>query len=423
MALDPEELKRRRRAREAQREKQRRQWRKTLFGILAAGVILAVSITVILLSRKADPAPTEPVSSSEQTQPSGELSAETTTVRLAFAGDLNVNDKVISASGDGYDYSRAFLDVIPLLADADVTALNFEGNLSGSPYGSESHSAPPGLMTALDAAGVDLIQLANSYSLSKGVSGLSDTIDAIRSAGMEPLGVYAEPEQYNEGKGFTIVEVGGMRIAYVAFTKGMDGTTLPPGKERCVNVLYTDYNSTYQQIDTEGITAILADVQAQDPDFVVAMLHWGSEYNDTVSASQKKICSLMEENGVDAVIGSHPHYLHSLSQDPETGFFVAYSLGDFLGDAQRAGTEYSIILELTVTRDNVTGETRLAEYSYTPIFISTEGEARVLRLQEAVTAYENGYIDRVSQGEYEKMKYALGRIEDRVTPEPTDEEE
>ena len=74
---------------------------------------------------------------------------------------------------------------------------------------------------------------------------------------MEPLGTYASTEDFRKSGGYLIREVQGIRIAFVAFTKGMDGMGLPAGSEDCVNLLYEDYNSTYQTVDTEGITAIL----------------------------------------------------------------------------------------------------------------------------------------------------------------------
>ena len=105
--------------------------------------------------------------------------------------------------------------------------------------------------------------------------------------------------------------------------------------------------------------------------------------------------------------------------DPETGSFVAYSLGDFCSDAQRAGTEYSVVLDLEITKDNTSGDTRITGYSYTPIFSVAEKDKplKVVRLREAMAAYEAGFIDGVSQQTYEAMKYALTRIEARIAGE------
>lgn len=405
MAFDPEEMKKRRQQRRQQRKK--RQKRNILILAGVAVILCAAIVTVIIVTTTGNsPRPSETTV---------DTSPPDTVVRLAAVGDLNVTKSVTDSGGGNLDYTDTFLDVAYLLADPDITLVNFEGNFYGAPYGTD-RSAPPSLAAALQAAGVDLVQIANSYSIYKGMDGLASTISGIRSAGMEPLGAYANASEARAGKGYTMRTVNGVKIAFVAFTKGMDGMALPAGSESCVNVLYKDYSSTYQEVDTEGITAILDRVEKENPDLTVAMLHWGSEFNDTISKSQNSICSLLQENGVDAIIGTHSHYVQKMVLDPDAGTFVAYSLGDFIGDASRSGTEYSVVLELEITKDSITGEAKITDYRYTPIFtVKEEGKPlRVMRIREAIAAYEAGFIDRVSQKTYESMKYALSRIEARI---------
>lgn len=422
MAIDPEEFKQRRLRREQQRREKQRSFIVRL--VVAAAVLLlcgAVILVVIRANRRQDTGNT--TLSTQQTGQTAETENATgpvsTVIHLTAAGDLNATDAVVAAGGGDYDYTNAFLDVSHLLAGADISLLNFEGNLSGAPYGTASASAPQALMQSLSASGVDLIQLANSYSIHGGMSGLRSTIQGVRNAGLEPLGVYADSQEGKKAKGYTICQVQGVKIAFVAFTKGMNGLALPSGSENCVNVLYTDYASTYQTVNTEGITQVLDAVAKESPDITVALLHWGSEYNDTISATQETICSLLQDNGVDAIIGTHPHYVQQVKFDKEAGTLVAYSLGDFFGDAQRAGSEYSVLLDLEITKDHTTGKTKITGYSYTPIFtVAEEGKPlRVVRIRETMAAYEAGYIDSVSAETYAAMAYALQRIENRIVGE------
>ena len=408
MAIDGEALKRRRQERkdrEAKQADRRKKIVRLVLGITTA--LLCVALVLLLALPESSPSDGGETVSTPQDQ---------TVIHLVTGGDLNVNDT--TASGN-VDYTAAFLDVAHLLAQGDIAALNFEGNLLGAPYGASSASAPQSMMQALSKAGVDFIQLANSYSIYQGMGGLLSTISGVKEAGMTPLGVYTDREDFKEQKGFTLIDVQGVKVALVAFTKGMDGLALPSGNEHCVNVLYKDYQSTYQTVDTEGITSILEDVNRAKPDITIALLHWGSEFNDTISNSQKRIVNLLKENGVDAIIGSHPHYVQEISYDEAAGFFLAYSLGDFFSDAARAGSEYSILLDLEITKDNETGTAKITSYSYTPIFsVVEEGKPpRVVRIHEALAAYEAGHIDRVSQETYSAMKYALGRIKARVAGE------
>ena len=399
MALDPEELKKRRETRKKQKKK-----RLILLLILASSVLLAAGVLIFLLVRHRN----KPI-------PDPSQAVNKTVIHLAAAGDLNVTEAVVAAGGIDYDYTEAFMDVLPLLSEADITMLNFEGNLYGEPYGVD-RSAPQSMMTALKRAGVDLLQLANSYPIYPGMDGLSKTIHGVRMAGMEPLGVYATGQEAKAKKGFTLRTVQGVKIAFVAFTKGMDGMALPAGNEGCVNVLYSDYSTDYQKVDTAGIDRILSAIRKEEPDITVALLHWGSEFNDNVSSTQEEISKLLQAGGVDVILGSHSHYVQKMTLDPKTGNFVAWSLGDFFGDAARAGSEYSVILDLEITRDNDTGNTRVTNFSYTPIFTVHEEDKplRVVRIHEAMTAYDLGYIQRVSETTYNAMSYALERIDVRI---------
>lgn len=421
MAIDPEELKKRRLLREKRRQAQRRRRRQLLLRLGLAFVVLALvagGIFLWSLPQEGQQEATQPAQQ-EATQPTEPTSLPpTSVVHIAAAGDLNVTSAVVQSGGDAYDYTQTFQDVACLLADADLAVLNFEGLLVGEPYGSTG-SAPQALAEALHRAGVDLVQMANSYSISQGTLGLGTTLQNIRAAGMEPLGAYAGNEEYQQAKGYTICEVDGVRIAFVAFTKGMNSMTLPAGSENCVNVLYEDYDSTYQDINREKIAAVMTAVQQEEPDITIAMLHWGSEYNDTISQSQESIKKIFQSYGVDAIIGTHSHYVQKIEYDETAGTLVAYSLGDFLGDAQRSGSEYSIVLDLEITKDNLSGEAKITGYSYTPIFTVNQPGVplRVVRLPQTIAAYEAEYINRVSKATYEAMTYALERVRARVLGE------
>ena len=445
MATSPEEWKARRIRREEQRAQQKAKQRKML--ILLLGAVAVLLLCVVLLTavtskkgesaQNAEVAQTQDTSSQvEQTDPASETletqageteQADQTeptevddkikTIHIAAAGDVNITDKVVASGGMNYNYTDTFMDVAHLLADADVAVVNLEGNLCGAPYGSATASAPQGLMDALNKAGVDLVQLANSYSINKGISGLKQTIDGVRASGMEPIGAYADEAAYREGKGYTICTVEGIKIAFVAFTKGMDGMALPAGSENCVNLLYTDYESTYQNVNKEGITKILDAAAKENPDVVVAMLHWGSEYNDTISTSQESIVKFLKESGVDAIIGTHPHYVQKMEFDPEEGTFVAYSLGDLISDAERSGTQYSVILDLEITKDLRNGKVKITDYSYVPIYSVAEKDnpVRVVRIAEAMFAYDCYFLGRVSGETYADMQYALERVTARIS--------
>ena len=435
MADYQNEAERRRKARlakKAREEKKRRQFRNRL--MLAAAILLLAAFMLFFVGRGEED-PTEPVETDPpvQTAPPAtepeqtdapQPQTGTTVIHVSVAGDLNVTDYVLenAAHANGYDFSQTFLDVAPILSGADLTLLNFEGNLSGGTYGYETGAAPLELPKALKAIGVDVVQTANSAAIRQGVSGLVTTLEAFEHVGLTTLGTYSDSADFRRSGGYEIVEVEGIRIALIAFTKGMDNLGLPAGSEDCVNLLYEDYSSDYKTVDTDRIARVLRNVSEEQPDITIAMLHWGSEYNDEISDTQKKILKQLQEGGVDIIVGSHPHLVQRIDYDPIAGTLVAYSLGDFFGDAVMAGTNYSIVLDLEITRDNATGEVYLSGYDYTPIFTlkpeqSASGGHRVVRIREAMERYESDFVGRVTDEAYSDMEYALGRIEKRVNPE------
>ena len=425
MPFEMDEMNRRRQERDQRQKERLQQEKKTRARLMVAVVVLLLCATLILTvtfirpgkpGKETTVATTVPPTVTQPVQT--EVQEAQTVVRFAAAGDLNITDAVVAAGGSSYDYSNAFVDVLPLLAKADLTAMNFEGNACGMPYGKDS--APQQLLTALKNTGVDILQLANSKAINRGVAGLNATVRNVRAAGMASLGAVAEGETPGA---YVIRYVRGVKIAIVAFTKGMDGMAMPAGSESLVNILYEDYASTYKSVNTRAVTRLLRQVEAETPDITIAMLHWGSEYSDVHSKSQSAIRDLMFSEGVDAIIGSHPHYVQEMDFDKEAGTFVAYSLGDFFGDATRSGTAYSIILELEITKDNTTGITKVTDFTYTPIYTVRDdaGLLRVVRLDEAIFAYKEKRVGCVTPETYESMLYGLTRIEARINPEKTEE--
>ena len=333
-------------------------------------------------------------------------------IHIVAGGDVSISDKTVAAgyTPGGYDYQKVFQDVLPVLASGDITMLNLEGILSGSDYGTESKSAPPELLRDLANAGVDVLQTANSCSVYDGLRGLTSTLQNVRDAGITPLGTYANSSDFNRSGGYIIWEVGGIKVAMMAFTKGMDGMGLPT--ENCVNLLYKDYNSTYQKVDEEGITRVVRNAAAHDPDVMIALVHWGSKGSTQPSKSQNKICTILKNEGVDAIIGTHPHNVQKVDFDQKAGTLVAWSLGVFYGEEASS----SVLLDLEITKDGKTGVTKVTGFDYVPVYLETaeDGELRLLRMREAIAGYENQYLDSVSEETYKAMKTALERIESRI---------
>ncbi len=430
MADYQNEAQRRKKARYAKKAQQKKRRRRLLTGLLLAAA--AAAAPVFLFQQREEPVdPTEPpiqttapaVDTAPQETHPPQPQTGTTVIDIVAAGDLNVTDYVLehAAHENGYDFSQTFLDVAPIFSGADLALLNFEGNLGGGSYGYATGGAPLELPKALKSMGVDAVQTANSAAIRQGVKGLVTTLESFEHVGLMTLGTYADSDDFRRNGGYEIVEVEGIRIALIAFTKGMDNLGLPAGSDDCVNLLYKDYSTDYKEVDTDRIARVLRNVSEEQPDLTIAMVHWGSEYNEEISDSQQKIRKQLQEGGVDIILGTHPHLVQKVDYDPIAKTLVAWSLGDFFGDGVMAGTTYSVLLQLEVTRDNATGEVFLSGWEYVPIFTlkpeqSASGGHRVVRIREAMERYEAAFVGRITEDAYDDMEYALTRIEARINP-------
>ena len=135
MAEERDELNMRRRKREELRQKQLRERRRLRIALIAAAVILlACAGGIVYFARSArsgtgSPAPTQATQQTRptQTEATQETSASRkqntkTVIHLRAAGDLNITNSVVEAglAATGYDFTRAFMDVAPVLAGADL---------------------------------------------------------------------------------------------------------------------------------------------------------------------------------------------------------------------------------------------------------------------------------------------------------------
>ena len=389
--------------------------------IIRQRIILGLTALVILLiivlvargcgGEKTPPADNNTQQQQEQQQNTNDPPSLPTssTATLTAVGDIMVYDSQLADAkeADGtYNFLPALAPVSSMLTAADVTVANFEANFGGEPAGYPYFRAPEALATTLAGLGVDILQTANTYSIQNGMAGLQSTIEVIRETGMSSLGTYTSAEDKTENQ-VVVKEVNGIRMAFIGFTKGVNNLTVPEGSEYSVDLLYTDYATTYNTVNTAGITAAVEAAKAKNPDVIVAMVHWGSEYETEISATQKQITSTLTQNGVDVIIGSHPHIVGKMEMQTvtvdgkEKQVFVAYSLGNFMGAMNRDSTDVneSVVLNLEFTKTN--DGTTISKAEYVPIYFFDNGES-------AINRYEiRGIYDVLNGNPTEEVKTAM----------------
>lgn len=309
-----------------------------------------------------------------------------------------------------YDFSYVYEDIKYYTKISDIVVGSLETTFAGEDIGYSNYptfNSPDSLAYALKKIGVDVISLAGNHALDYGYTGLCRTIDVLDDADISHLGTYKTAEEQEE---LLVKDVKGVKIAFINYTYGTNGIPLPSGKDFCVNL-----------IDKNLINKQISKAKDLEVDMIVACMHWGTEYKTTANSEQKELADFLFENGVDIIIGNHPHVLEPMEKRTITledgtvkDVFVVYALGNFTADQRDEITRDSAILNLNITKD-LDGKISINKVDYVPIYMYKNQSANIhkfklIDIERSILAYESGYTDGITASLYNNLKVQLEKI-------------
>jgi len=288
---------------------------------------------------------------------------DTTLIRMLFVGDIMGHDGQIKAAYNEnlktYNYNDVFSYIEPYLKTVDIAAGNLEVTLGGAPYtGYPQFSSPDQLAEALKNAGFNLLFTANNHCLDRGKNGLTKTIKLLDSLKIMHTGTF-----YNQTHRDTsyplIVDIKNMRIAFLNYTYGTNG--ILPQKPVIVNY-----------IDTSIIAKDIEKTQKYNPDIIIAIMHWGNEYERSYNIEQKTLANFLFKKGVKLIIGSHPHVIQPVeifyeNNNKHIDKLVAYSLGNFVSNQRSRYKDGGIMYKVTLKKFD--DKTIIYDCSYIPVWV------------------------------------------------------
>lgn len=357
----------------------------------------------------------EKANEENKTNNNSEETPTDTTFTLTAIGDIMChNTQYLDAYNDEtgeYDFSYVFDDISLYTKTADICVGNLETTFAGEDVGYSSYptfNTPDSLAYELKDIGVDVLSTAGNHALDKGFNGLSRTIDVLNNADISHLGTYKSKEEQDK----TLIKyVKGIKIAFVNFTYGTNGIPIPSDKPYCVNLI--DENLMKEQIDR---------AKEEEPDIIIACMHWGTEYKTTPSSTQEQLADFLFKNGVDIILGTHPHVLEPMEKRTVTlddgstkDGFVIYSLGNFIADQNAEYTRDSIILNIDITK-HTDGKITIDNYEYVPIYMykdtsKKKQKMKLLDINKNIYNYENYLDDTISESLYNTLKSELSKIQ------------
>lgn len=352
------------------------------------------------------------------------IEPKSNTIHMSVIGDImchSTNFKnAYSSSSKDYDFSNTFKNIQSYIKDADIAVGNLVTTFAGKSRGYSGYptfNTPEVLGENLKDLGIDVLSTANNHCMDKGYSGLKSTLDFLDEFGISHTGTSRSQEEQNT---ILIKDVNGIKIAFLAFTYGTNGITIPSDKSYSVNLI--DKDLIKEQIDL---------AKEQNPDLICVNMHWGIEYQLKQNKSQEDLANFLFENGVDLILGSHPHVLEpmekrtvTLSDGTTKDGFVIYSLGNFMSGQIYANTKSSVILNIQITKSE-DNKISIDSINYTPIYLYDKGSTAKSRtrytlmdINKSISEYESG-DSNISKTLYNTLKDELKTIT-KVVGKPID---
>ena len=228
-----------------------------------------------------------------------------------------------SASGRDYGFAYSYEHVASMISGADVAFINQETLMCGDGYELSYYptfNSPQDLGYDLVDLGFDVVNIANNHMLDQTGSGLERTIAFWKERPVLMIGGYESEEDYNTPR---YLVAGGLKIAFLSYTYGTNGFTLPDS-----------YNAWVPYLNEEDIVRQTAAAKAES-DVLIVSVHWGVEGSFTPSEEQRKYAELFADCGVDVIVGHHPHVIQPvewISRDDGGRTLCVYSLGNFMAE-------------------------------------------------------------------------------------------
>lgn len=370
-------------------------------------------------------------------------------MRISFLGDTMCEPLLLKASevSDGvYDFSTTFAALAPVLDNSDYVVCNLETPLAGVEAGYTdslfSFNAPDEFAKALKSLGVNLVLTANNHCLDRDVAGALRTARTLDEMGIARAGSYLE----NESDDFTIIDIDGVRIAFVAATYGSNYSNnkalisddaqirisylgdpaspigaKPPLKEngavkRAILRLipherrialkrklgltyYRAYKDDYfeQSAVSPYLIKLAESIQSakQQADIVLFCPHMGGQFNREPGAFTNLVMGLAKEYGCDAIISSHPHVVQKATA--KDGLPVFYSLGNLAMSPSSVyilpqnRPEYGIVAHLDLDKSGINS----ASYSIVKSCESPNGKLTIQPVTELYKSAEQVEKERL----------------------------
>ncbi len=242
---------------------------------------------------------------------------------VCFGGDISLDESAVTTdrldNSENGIYDCISPELIAIMQQADLMCLNneFTYSTNGSPMEGKAYTfrAHPNRVGVLQEMGVDIVLLANNHVYDYGRQAMLDTFETLENAEIDYFGA---GENLEEAMKPVYYEIDGKKIAFVGASRAEKYKMTPQATEDSPGIL--------RCYDTELFLEVIKEADA-NADFVIANVHWGTEYSYDLEDVQLTTGKAYLDAGADIIVGGHSHCLQGMEY--YDGKPILYSLGNY----------------------------------------------------------------------------------------------
>ena len=281
-----------------------------------------------------------------------------------------------------YDFSEIYKYITAYYSEPDFMTCEFEGSLAGPEAGYSGYPlflSPDIIIENIRDSGVDLQFLATNHVYDGGSDGFHRTMQVYDEKNIAFSGVREE----NTDKQYIVEDINGIKVGFIDYVYETDGegtnlNGIPLVQEDwdLVNSFdYNDLDSFYKEMKSN-----ISAMKAEGAQFIIAQMHWGTEYQLEEADYQDEMAQRLCDLGVNAIIGGHPHCEQPIdvldTSDGSSHMFCIYSEGNalsnqrtYLMDEMPTGhTEDGAMVTLTLHQDS-DGSVKIKDVDLLPTWV------------------------------------------------------
>lgn len=270
------------------------------------------------------------------------------TITLSFVGDLMCHSPQFEYSRinkDSFDFKPVFRFIKNYIVSGDLAAGNLETVLAGKENkfsGYPFFNSPDEFLTGIKETGFNFLFTSNNHSLDRGEAGIIRTINQMDKNLINHTGTFLSQRDRDS---IRIVNIRGIKLAFLSYSYGTNGNIIPKGKEYLINL-----------IDTLLIKKDINTAKSLKADLVICYFHFGEEYQRLPDKQQKDIMDKTILYGADLIVASHPHVIQPIifiksKNSKLDSVLVAYSLGNFISNQRKRYRDCGMIVKVIIKKN------------------------------------------------------------------------